>query len=174
MYVRGKGVEFVTVSDIVERVSAELYGGRFVDGEVTVSGNIGLHADASPISPRGFAPSGIPGVSRVNGYGFRGRIIGNITDGPGTRRSWSGRRGKWACWHAYGDVMLGILRVYPHATITSAQSRYVGMRGFLDDFRATAEVNVGSMAFPAYMADLCDCTHDELSVTANDYRIAGN
>lgn len=174
MYVRGKGVEFVTVTDAVERVSAELFGGRFVDGEVMVSGNIVTHRDASPIGKTTRVPAaGLPGVTRVNGYGFRGRIIGERSGLPGTRVSASGRRGPWACWHAYGEVMLAVFRIYPHATITSAQARYAGMSGFLSKFPRTAEVNVGSKARPAYYADLCDCTHDELSVSASDFRMGG-
>lgn len=174
MYVRGNGVEFVTVTDAVERVSAELFGGRFVDGEVMVSGNVITHPDASPIGTVTRVPvAGVPGAMRDNGYGFRGRIIGERSGLPGTRVSASGRRGPWACWHAYGEVMLAVFRIYPHATITSAQARYAGMAGFLSTFPRTADANVGSLAFPVAYADLCDCTHDELSVSAADYRMGG-
>jgi hypothetical protein len=136
MYVRGQGVSFEEVSKIIARVSAENY-----------AGNVIVHQDASPIGK--------------SGYGYRGRIIGRETAGEGTRNSWSGRRGPWACWHAYRDVIRAVLTTYPHATVTTAQARYSGLGGFEDTYPHTADINVGSAAQPAYMPDLCTCDDDE-------------
>lgn len=158
MYVRGKGVRFEVVSAIIEKVSAINYGG-----------NIIIHPDAGPIRQESsrFAPVVMPWGATitkevdVTGYGFRGRIVGQASSLPGTRRSWSGRRGPWACWHAYRDTMRAILTEYPHAVITTAHARYEGLSGFEDTYPGTADINVGSKFSPAYMPDLCDCDDSE-------------
>lgn len=82
---------------------------------------------------------------------------------PGARRSWSGRRLKAACWHAYRDVILGIFHVNPDARVYTGMAKYVGLQGFLDAYPQTAHQNIGSMAQPAYMPDLCDCDHYGIS-----------
>lgn len=158
MYVRGKGVRFETVEACITLVSKQQYGG-----------NIIVHQDAGPIRQESsellpvVMPWGATVIKECNvtGYGFHGRIIGASSAGAGVRRSWSGRRGPWACWHAYRDVMRGILTAYPHAVITSAHARYEGLSGFENTHPGTADINVGSMAMPAYMPDLCDCDDDE-------------
>jgi len=137
MYVRGSGVTFDQVTKIINTVSADKY-----------SDNIRVHADAAPIGK--------------GGYGYRGRIIGRSSDGAGTRTSATGRRGPWACWHAYGHVMRAILETYPHAVISTAVARYEGMAGFLSTYPETAEHNIGSMAQPLCVADACQCESDDL------------
>lgn len=158
MYVRGKGVRYESVAACVSLVSTQQYGG-----------NIIVHNDAGPIRQESselrpvLMPWGSTVIREVNvtGYGFRGRVIGGVTGDPGTRRSWSGRRGPWACWHAYRDVMRAILTKYPHAVITSAHARYEGLTGFEETYPHTADINVGSQFSPAYMPDLCDCECDD-------------
>lgn len=154
MYVRGTGVEYSTVAQIISNVSAEKY-----------DGNIIVHADAGPIRryscTYGCGVANCGGRGSENGYGYRGRIIGQTTDASGTRRSWNGRRGKYACWHAYRDVMRAILTAYPHAVITSGMARYEGLAGFENTYPATADVNVGSEVQPAYMSELCACDDPE-------------
>lgn len=136
MYVRGKGVEYGRIASVIDAVSFVDYGH-----------NIRVHPDAGPIGQ--------------NGYGFRGRIIGQETDGPGTRHSASGRRGRWACWHAYRDVLREIFAQYPDAVVTTAMARYEGAAGFESTYPATADVNVGSHFSPAYMSELCACDDNE-------------
>ena len=92
-----------------------------------------------------------PDSQAITGNRFRARIHGRETDGPGTRRSWSGRRGRSACWHAYRDVMLGVFTVAPQARAQTS------LDGFLEDYPATGDKNIGSQMQPAYMPDLCDC-----------------
>lgn len=158
MYVRGKGVRFETVAAVVSLVSKQQYGG-----------NIIVHQDAGPIRQESselrpvLMPWGTLVTKEVNvtGYGFRGRIIGQASSLPGTRRSWTGRRGPWACWHAYRDAMRAILTKYPHAVITSAHARYEGLSGFENTYPGTADINIGSMGRPAYMPDLCECHDNE-------------
>lgn len=131
MDIRGKGVKFDTVKAAIEGVSEE-YGG-----------NLRVHSDAKPLG--------------VDGYGFRGRVDVSDSRGPGARVSWSGRHGPWACWHAYRDALRAVFEVYPHATVKTSLATYKGSDGFESTYPATANKNIGSMAAPAYMPDLCDC-----------------
>jgi hypothetical protein len=137
MYVRGSGVEYAEIVKIINAVSADKY-----------SDNIRVHQDAAPIGK--------------GGYGYRGRIIGQASSGEGVRTSASGRRGPWACWHAYGHVMLSILTTYPHAVISTSMARYEGLADFLTTYPHTAEHNIGSMANPLCVADACKCESDDL------------
>lgn len=124
-----RGVTFDRMQSIVRTVSADY------------AGNIKLHADAKPLGKSG----------------FRGRITTHTSDGPGTRRSWSGMRGRWACWHAYRDVMMEVFEENPDATIVTALETYRGRDDFMSKYPATKYKNIGSMMSPAYMPELCDC-----------------
>ena len=126
---KGRPVSFDNVRRIISTVSEQY------------DGNIMIHSDARALN---------------GDYGFTGRIVASSGQ-EGSRRSWSGRRGPWACWHAYRDVMLGVLTEYPDAVITTSMARYEGIAGFLSEYPKTADRNIGSMAQPAYMPDLCDC-----------------
>lgn len=128
-----RGITFDQMQSIVRNVSAEYYGG-----------NIILHPDAKPLGKSG----------------FRGRIVTRTSTGSGARRSWSGRRGRWACWHAYRDVMMEVFETSPDAVIVTALATYRGQAGFLTDYPATAYKNIGSQMSPAYMPELCDCFDD--------------
>lgn len=107
----------------------------------TYGGNVELHADARALNSRS----------------FRGRIVTKTSDGPGARRSWSGRRGKWACWHVYRDVMAEAFEINPNARVKASLANYKGQRDFEQSYPATAYKNIGSMVSPAYMPELCDC-----------------
>lgn len=128
MDIRGKGVDFNTVSEIMDSATSH---------------NIGVHPDAKALGQ--------------NDYGFRGRIHALSSDGPQARKSWQGRRTRAACWHAYRDAVRAVFAVYPHAVITTALARYEGSEGFEAVYPATADHNIGSMMQPAYMPDLCNC-----------------
>lgn len=85
------------------------------------------------------------------------RTYNNGDCAPGARKSASGRRLKAACWHAYRDVLVHIFDGNPDARVYTAMARYIGRDGFLTNYPETAHQNIGSMARPAYMPDLCDC-----------------
>lgn len=104
-------------------------------------GNLIVHRDAKAIS----------------GRSSRGRVVVRASGGEGARRSWSGRRGPWACWHAYRDVLSELFDVNPEARIRTSLTTYDGARGFQLNYPATAYKNIGSMVSPAYMPELCDC-----------------
>jgi hypothetical protein len=136
MQIRGTGVSFERVSELVSKVSAE-YGG-----------NVIMHPDARAIG--GADPD----------YGFTGRLRTVTSTGPGARRSASWhkpRRTVAACWHAYRDVLRAILTEYPHARVRTMLATYNGLDGFETTYPGTGDLNIGAIAFPKYMPDLCDC-----------------
>lgn len=107
-------------------------------------GNVIIHADAKATSSRS----------------SRGRVVVRDSRGPGARRSWSGRRGPWACWHVYRDVLTELFDAHPEAKVRTSLATYDGEDGFNQNYPATAYKNVGSMVAPAYMPELCDCADE--------------
>lgn len=85
------------------------------------------------------------------------RLRAEDSRGTGARRAGSGRRGPYACWHAYRDVMSAAFAVNPNARIYTGMARYIGVDGFAANYPDTAYVNVGSLFAPAFMPSLCDC-----------------
>lgn len=91
------------------------------------------------------------------GTRWRSRIIVADSRGPGARRSASGRRGPYACWHAFRDVFAEVFHVYPDAKISTSMATYTA-GNWEDTYPATGTRNVGSMMEPRTMPQLCDCT----------------
>jgi hypothetical protein len=94
--------------------------------------------------------------------GFRkpvvtGRIDVHDSRGKGARTTWQGRRGPYACWHAYRDVLTELFDIVPDAKVTTTMAVYDGRRGFEREYPATADRNIGSAIDPGYMPDLCEC-----------------
>lgn len=85
------------------------------------------------------------------------RLAARDSRGPGTRRSWSGRRGPYACWHAYRDVLAAVFAMYPDAVIRTGMVTYRGANGFRSAYPDTAYRNIGSQFSPVTMPELCDC-----------------
>ncbi len=73
----------------------------------------------------------------------------------GSRRAWSGRHGKWLCWHGFRDVFRAVMAVNPSARIQTGKTVYKGSQGFEDGYMSTGDQNVGSMFQPAYMPEMC-------------------
>lgn len=134
MQIRGKGITFQNVCDIVNKVSAESYDGHVI-----------VHRNAHPLG------------GRNPDYGFTGRITADKSRVPGARMSWSGRATNAACWHVFRDVIRAVLTQYPDAVVTTGMARYDGLAGFERDYPATGSQNIGSMMQPAYMPEMCDC-----------------
>jgi len=86
----------------------------------------------------------------------RGRIVPLTSRSEGARRSYSGRRLKAACWHAYRDVLAALFEQRPRATVRTALATYHGREGFERHYPATAYVNVGSAMRLVHMPALCD------------------
>lgn len=83
-----------------------------------------------------------------------------VTDshGQGSRTSWNGRHGPYACWHAYRDVLAAVFFRYPRAVIVTQFTTYRGMEGFLAAYPETAHQVVGSVMNPVTMPELCECS----------------
>lgn len=83
------------------------------------------------------------------------------SSGPGARRSVGtfgpSRRMIAACWHLHRDIMLAIFDAFPEARLKTALADYRGRDAFEDEFPETYYANIGSLAFPAYMGDACEC-----------------
>jgi hypothetical protein len=137
MEIRGKGVEFYKVQSLIEKVSTDKW-----DGELL------LHPDAKPLNAGTL-------------YGFQGRLVAVNSRSRAARCSWSGRRLNAACWHAWRDAIRAVLTEYPDAVVKTSQARYDGLRGFEATYPNTAGINIGSLAAPAYMPELCSCGDDE-------------
>jgi len=68
------------------------------------------------------------------------------------------------CWHGHRDFMARLFEAYPAAILSSCFARYEGRDGFLQDYPATGEQNIGSMYYPLKLQDACYCGrtgHDE-------------
>lgn len=126
-----RGVSYGDVERIIAQVSRDRYAGNVIS-------NSDAHALLS------------------GGRGFRGRLSVRDSRGEGARTSASGRRGPYACWHAYRDVLAALFAEYPQAKVRTALARYVGREGFEELYPATAYVNIGSEMQPAYMPQLCE------------------
>lgn len=98
-------------------------------------------------------------TSRSDSYRVK---LGAGTGGAGSRRSASGRRGPWACWHAFRDVLIAVFDEYPDATAQTAFVTYRGRADFLRNYGATAWHNAGSQMYPQSFAALCDCNDSEV------------
>lgn len=112
------------------------------------------------------------GVRRPRISARIGTVEGKGEDGEpaiGARRSWSGRRGPWACWHAFRDVLNVMFEQVPDAVVIAGihwRVKYEGLDGFRETYPDTAYKNIGSQFQPSYMPELCACTgwrHDALS-----------
>jgi hypothetical protein len=115
-------------------------------------GNIIVHQDAHD---RTSYKNGTPNCTA--------RLATLSNDGPGTRMDARGRRGKYACWHAYRDVLQEVFTYYPNAVIRSGLAwrvTYRGRDGFLETYPETAHFPMGSPVNPVTMPELCDCDPD--------------
>lgn len=113
------------------------------------SENVIVHSDGHD------RPSSKDGTPRCTA-----RLAVRDSRGPGSRTSWKGRHGPYACWHAYRDVLSEVFRRYPDAVIRSGTSwrvTYRGREGFLATYPDTAYRNVGSEVSPVTMPELCEC-----------------
>lgn len=75
--------------------------------------------------------------------------------GPGARRSqdWNGKRRRLisACWHVHGDFFDALWDIAPDMNVFTGGMMY---RDRGDNWQ---DMQVGSIMYPAYMSELCDC-----------------
>ena len=89
---------------------------------------------------------------------FRFTLRCKSSRGAGARLSWSGRYTVSACWHVHGYFFDFLFELDKNTNI------YVGRLGWIknqgDNWQ---DFNVGSLMFPAYISELCNCGDDEFS-----------
>lgn len=126
---------------IVERVSAEQYGG-----------NVVLKSPPTVEAPRTLR---VPwGITVRDSSAPGSRTSASVFS---TRADGSPRRVSAACWHAHRDVMAAIFAAHPDARIKSHAADYRGAEAFAAEHEATAWANVGSLMYPRSFAECCDC-----------------
>lgn len=104
---------------------------------------------------------------RRNRYRFK---MGATSGKPGSRKSASGRRGPWACWDAFRDVLAAIYIADPEALIRTGMATYKNARDFLNKYPYSGDRNVGSMVAPVFYDELCDCDHATPEHLVNELR----
>lgn len=97
----------------------------------------------------------IEALEHVGGKRWRLKLGTLDSHDHGSRTSWSGRHGRYMCWHAFRDVFAALFLLDPDMRIRTGYATYDGAKRFLDLYPATAYLNVGSMARPAYPDELC-------------------
>jgi hypothetical protein len=123
------GITVAELTDVVAKLNAESYNGNIVIERVDA-----LSATGTRISAK---------------------LGTNDSRAHGSRRSASGRHGKYLCWHGFRDVYRACFAVNPDARIKSGQVVYRGVQHFEDTYETTAYQNIGSMVSPTYMPECC-------------------
>lgn len=77
--------------------------------------------------------------------------------GKGARRSGSGRRGPWACWHAHWHVLRELFKHRPGMKVRTAFYSVDGYHDWEDAAERSANINAGSPMRPVSFVDLCEC-----------------
>jgi hypothetical protein len=126
-------VPFDAFVNIVDAVSRQRY-----------SGNITVHREARDLHGRRYP--------RIHA-----RLSVKSSRDLGARRSPTGRRVAAPCWHAYRDILTEVFRQYPSAVVRTAMARYDGQAGFLANYPATGDRNIGYMSNYCAAAEACDC-----------------
>jgi hypothetical protein len=140
------GMSLETFRACVARVSGQKYGGNIVVND----------------------------YREFSGNRFRVTLRATDSKSAGARRSASGRRGPWACWHAYRDVLIEVFRVNPKTRVRTGLAgrtggQYLGVEGFRANYPATGDINIGSQVLPVTMPECCECGGNEPR-TAAEYR----
>ena len=99
-----------------------------------------------------------PNLLNKKGDRFQGRIVVWDSRSAGSRTSWSGRHGPWACWHVTRDVLQEVIFTY-NARVTTRMARYTPETWY-ERYPDTGRRNIGSVMQPARMMDLCQCGQD--------------
>lgn len=142
------GITATQYREIVEKVSQTVYHGNLV-----------AHVGHEYSSGRRFRARITAADSGATMFGPARRDDDTRLSAPGARKSASGRRLAAACWHAYRDVLAAIFDVNPDTRVYTAMATYRGRDDFYAQYPRTAHRDIGSMAKPAYMPELCDCSH---------------
>lgn len=151
------GLHLGAFAGVTALISAEKYGG-----------NIAIHPDSheGPVQRN-------RATGRLTSH-CTARLTVHDSHGPGSRTTWTGRHGPYACWHAYRDVLTEVFTRYPDAVIRAGHSwqvTYRGMTGFRELYPGTGNISIGSEACPVTMPELCECgdgVYDSVPLVTRD------
>ena len=116
--------------------------------ELLYDGNVIVHQNAHEL----------PSLKRSWTPQCQARLTVVSSDAGGARTAVNGRRGPYACWHAYRDVLREVFNQYPNAVVTGGRDwrfHYQGRDGFLENYPATGNIGVGHGEVT--LPELCDC-----------------
>lgn len=97
---------------------------------------------------------------RLYNYRTEGRAHAFVLRPLGDRYRRFSPRGRkvWAvCWHGHRDFFKALFERDPDARVRSQMATYNGREDFLAKHEATEWTNVGSLLYPAYYGELCEC-----------------
>jgi hypothetical protein len=61
------------------------------------------------------------------------------------------------CWHGHRDFMQAVFGWNPAAKILTCKARYLDATDFQNKFESTGYANIGSMMYPCFYKDACEC-----------------
>lgn len=94
---------------------------------------------------------------------------------PGSRRSVSGRHGRYASWWTFYDIMSGVFNLNESARIATGHTTYRGYSDFNDQTMFGPQNNIGSAFYPAYHEDVTiDLDFDQNEFCWEEFRNTGN
>lgn len=66
------------------------------------------------------------------------------------------------CWHGFRDFFLAVFDEFPNARIDTAMADYRGREDFRRTYPLTASQNVGSIMYPQYADEQCNCGRESV------------
>lgn len=123
----------ISFSDFMTKVIEPLNATKFADNKIQLS-NVREHSKNR----------------------FSVKIDMSDSRAPGSRRSASGRHGKYASWWTFYDIMAGVFDLNESARISAGTTIYKGYSSFVAQTVYGPQDNIGSMMSPFY--------HDDASI----------
>ena len=138
----------ISFEDFKTKVIDALNTTKFVDNNIVVS-NVRIHSNNR----------------------FSVKIDMSDSRRPGSRRTHSGRHGKYASWWTFYAIMDGVLTLNENARIRTGTTVYRGYSDFNAQTMFGPQDNIGSLAFPFYHEDASiDIEFDENEFRWNAFR----
>lgn len=120
----------ISHEDFMTKVIEPLNATKFADNNIITS-NVRIHSDNR----------------------FSVKIDMSDSRKPGSRRTHSGRHGKYASWWTFYAIMEGVLTLNKSARIQTGSTVYCGYSDFITQTMHGPQDNIGSMMSPTYHED---------------------
>ena len=121
----------ISHEDFMTKVIEPLNATKFADNNIITS-NVRIHSDNR----------------------FSVKIDMSDSRKPGSRRTHSGRHGKYASWWTFYAIMDGVLTLNESARIQTGSTVYRGYSDFISQTMHGPQDNIGSMMSPTYHEDV--------------------